>query len=506
MNSRRKFLEHAGLGMLGAALFPSLGRSADPVSRPAEKAAVRTGTDRPNVLVIVTDQQHAGMLSCTGNPWVKTPNLDRLAGGGVRFESAYCANPVCVPSRFAMFSGVMPSAIGMDCNKSDVRETPASILRNTMGTIFKRADYRTVYGGKSHFPKTGTRQPAVEAYGFEPLRQQGNEEGREELAEDCVQFFQQKQERPFLLVASFINPHDICFMAMAAAAKRKREAKSRADDAVEAALKMPDGVSEKEFFAKYCPPLPANFEVPQNEPEGLTSLDWRMFRPYVRQHWAEQDWRRHRWAYARLTERVDAQIGRVLDALREAGLEENTVVVFTSDHGDMDAAHRLEHKSMPYEEAMRVPFIVRWKGVTKGGSVDREHLVSTGLDLIPTLCDFAGVTVPPELKGRSVRKWAEGAASDEWRKTLVVENENSRILHMGRSKYVVYAKGQQREQFMDLDKDPGEMKNFSADPSYKAQLEQGRQALRDWYAAHGLDLDSRYVVTPSVATERVVNP
>jgi arylsulfatase A-like enzyme len=161
---------------------------------------------------------------------------------------------------------------------------------------------------------------------------------------------------------------------------------------------------------------------------------------------------------------------------------------------------------MPYEEAMRVPFIVRWKGVTKGGSVDREHLVSTGLDLIPTLCDFAGVTVPPELKGRSVRKWAEGAASDEWRKTLVVENENSRILHMGRSKYVVYAKGQQREQFMDLDKDPGEMKNFSADPSYKAQLEQGRQALRDWYAAHGLDLDSRYVVTPSVATERVVNP
>ena len=495
MNSRRRFLEHAGLGLLGAALFPNLGRSADPVTRPAEKAAVRTGTDRPNILVIVTDQQHAGMLSCAGNSWVKTPNLDRLAGGGVRFESAYCANPVCVPSRFAMFSGVMPSAIGMDCNKSDVRETPASILRNTMGTIFKRADYRTVYGGKSHFPKTGTRQPAVEAYGFEPLRQQGNEEGREELAEDCVKFFQQKQERPFLLVASFINPHDICFMAMAAAAKRKREAKTRADEAVETALKMPEGVSETDFYAKYCPPLPANFEIPQDEPEGLTSLDWRPFRAYVRQHWTEQDWRRHRWAYARLTERVDAQIGRVLDALRHAGLEENTVVVFTSDHGDMDAAHRLEHKSMPYEEAMRVPFIVSWKGVTKGGSVDREHLVSTGLDLIPTLCDFAGITAPPELKGRSVRKLTDGVAADDWRKTLVVENENSRILHMGRSKYVVYAKGQQREQFMDLDKDPGEMKNFSADPSYKAQLEQGRQALRAWYVTHGLELDPRYVVS-----------
>lgn len=505
MNSRRSFLEHAGLGLLGAALSPSLARSADLVARPAEKAAGRTGPTKPNILVIVTDQQHAGMLSCAGNSWVKTPHLDRLAGSGVRFEKAYCANPVCVPSRFAMFSGVMPSAIGMDCNKSDVRETPASILRNTMGTIFKRADYRTVYGGKSHFPKTGTRQNAVEAYGFEPLRQQGNEEGREELAEDCVQFFQQKQERPFLLVASFINPHDICFMAMAAAAKRKREAKSRADEAVAEALKMPDGVSEKDFFAKYCPPLPANFEIQQDEPEGLTSLDWRMFRPYVRQHWTEQDWRRHRWAYARLTERVDAQIGRVLDALRESGLEENTVVIFTSDHGDMDAAHRLEHKSMPFEEAMRVPFIVSWKGVIKGGSVDREHLVATGLDLIPTLCDFAGVTVPPELKGRSVRKLVEGPAVADWRKTLVVENENSRILHMGRTKYVVYAQGKQREQFMDLDKDPGEMKNLSADPSYRPQLEQGRQALRDWYAKHGLELDPRYVVS-GPPTEIAIKP
>lgn len=486
--SRRDFLKLAGLG---AALLPMLGRSAGPNFQSWEKSTGR----KPNILVIVTDQQHAGMLSCTGNPWVKTPNLDRLAACGVRFERAYCANPVCVPSRFTMFSGTMPSAIGMDCNKSEVRQTPPNILRNTMGTVFKRADYRTVYGGKSHFPKTGTRQNAVEAYGFEPLRQQGNEEGREELADDCVAFFQQKQAKPFLLVASFINPHDICFMAMAAAAKRKREAKGPAEAALAEAQKMPDGVSEKDFFAKICPPLPSNFEIPQNEPEGLTSLDWRMFRSYVRQHWGEQDWRRHRWAYARLTERVDAQIGRVLEALKQAGLEESTLVVFTSDHGDMDAAHRLEHKSMPYEEAMHVPFIVKWKGVTKGGGVDRDHLVSTGLDLIPTLCDFAGIATPPELKGRSVRKLVEGTQVEDWRTTLVVENENSRIVHMGRTKYVVYAQGKQREQFMDLEQDPGEMKNLAADPKYKAQVEQGRQALRAWYAAHGLALDPKYVVS-----------
>ena len=493
---RRDFLKMAGWGAVGTVLHPKLGSSADAGSDGLKKSASRAGQAKPNILVIITDQQHAGMLSCTGNAWVKTPNLDRLAGGGVRFEKAYCANPVCVPSRFTMFSGTMPSVIGMDCNKSVVHQTPARILHNTMGTVFKRADYRTVYGGKSHFPKTGTRQNAVEAYGFEPLRQQGNEEGREELAEDCVAFLQKKQERPFLLVASFINPHDICLLAMSAG-KPARAAKNndtKMGQALEEALKMPAGVSEKDFFTKYCPPLPANFEIPQNEPEGLNQLDWRPFRPYVRQHWGEQDWRRHRWAYARLTERVDAQIGHVLDALKQAGLEENTLVVFTSDHGDMDSAHRLEHKSMPYEEAMRVPFIVSWKGVTKGGGVDREHLVSTGLDLIPTLCDFAGIVAPPELKGRSVRKLVEGATVEDWRTMLVVENENSRILHMGQSKYVVYAQGKQREQFMDLDKDPGEMKNLAADPNYKAQVEQGRRALLAWYAAHGLELDPKYVV------------
>jgi choline-sulfatase len=115
--------------------------------------------------------------------------------------------------------------------------------------------------------------------------------------------------------------------------------------------------------------------------------------------------------------------------------------------------------------------------------------------LIPTLCDFAGIAAPPELKGRSVRKLVEGATVADWRTTLVVENENSRILHMGRTKYVVYAQGEQREQFMDLEQDPGEMQNLAADPKYKAQVEQGRQALRAWYAAHGLALDPKYVVS-----------
>ena len=132
---------------------------------------------------------------------------------------------------------------------------------------------------------------------------------------------------------------------------------------------------------------------------AVRSGSWKLIRQHTFQNWSVEQWRLHRWAYCRLTERVDREIGQVLQALREAGLEEKTLVVLTSDHGDMDGSHRLEHKSMFFEEAARVPFIVSLKGVTKPGLVDNQHLVSSGLDLIPTLCDFAGIKPPAGAAG-----------------------------------------------------------------------------------------------------------
>jgi arylsulfatase A-like enzyme len=109
------------------------------------------GNASPNIVLILTDQQHAGMLSCAGNPWVKTPNMDRIAAGGARFERAYCSNPVCVPSRFSMFTGVMPSVIGMEDNSEIENPVPADILFHAMGNIFRRAGYVTAYAGKPIF-------------------------------------------------------------------------------------------------------------------------------------------------------------------------------------------------------------------------------------------------------------------------------------------------------------------------------------------------------------------
>jgi len=449
-----------------------------PVSAVAEESS-STGEARPNILLIITDQQQAGMLSCAGNKYVKTPALDSLAATGTRFERAYAANPVCVPSRVSMMTGQMPSFFGMRSNDEARNQAPEASLKRAMGWAFRNAGYETVYGGKTHW----LRGMTPKSIGFTPLT--GNQ--REGLADACVEFLKARRDKPFLLVASFINPHDICYMAIDDYTKSQGKPVMYPGSNVERqrlaeALKMPDGVSREEFFQRLCPPVPANFDVPPLEPECITEqyLKARMFRYHARHDWSAEQWRRHRWAYCRLTEMVDAHIGRVLDALRSAGLEENTVVVFTSDHGDLDAAHRLEHKSILYEEAARVPLIVSRKGVTKPGRVDDEHLVSVGLDLIPTLCDYAGIDPPPGLRGRSVRALAEGREVPAWRDDVVAESQAGRMLRTDRFKYVVYESGEHREQLMDLEDDPGEMVNLAEDPKYRDVLNDHRRRLRRW--------------------------
>lgn len=437
---------------------------------------------QPNILLIITDQQYAGMLSCAGNPYVKTPAMDSLAAAGARFELAYCAAPVCVPSRFSMLTGVLPSRIEMETNedmKTCKKNVSPEILADSMGQIFSKAGYETVYGGKQHVPMT------IEATGFRDVEKNAGMK----LAETSAEFLRQPHDKPFLLVASFINPHDICLMALS---DEKTPGNIKGPKPLIEALKLPLGMTPEYFFSSVCPPLPANYAIPPGEPEAILAADKRSFRTHARNNWNDEQWRMHRWAYAKLTEVVDSEIGMVLAALRETGLDKNTLVVFVSDHGDMDASHRLEHKSVFYEESSRVPLIVSWKGVTMPGLVDKKHLVSTGLDLIPTLCDFAGIPVPPELKGRSVRPLAEGRTSPTWPKTLVAENGDSRMLRSARYKYIVYASGANREMLTDMVKDPGEMKNLALQPEFAPVLKEHRQLLKEWYRQNGETLDPKY--------------
>src|SRR6056297_1805705 len=182
----------------------------------AGKGAESTHPERPNILYIITDQQHAGMMSCAGNPYVNTPNLDQLASEGLRFGRAYAANPVCVASRFSLMTGHMPSIIDMEDNHHQDNYVPEEILQTALGTLFSGAGYQTVYAGKMHLTgaseENGHENPA--AYGFTRHITPHDHEGSDPTVEACAAFLKESHDKPFLLIASLINPHDICYMPL----------------------------------------------------------------------------------------------------------------------------------------------------------------------------------------------------------------------------------------------------------------------------------------------------
>ncbi len=443
------------------------------------KAAASEKDPRPNILFIMTDQQSASMMSCTGNPWLKTPAMDALAGSGMRFERSYACNPVCVPNRFSLQTGLMPSAIGMGQNEDSKHAAVTDEMRqNSLGNLFQRAGYDTVYGGKTHFPKPMSN---LKQMGYRDLTR----DSREGLAKACADFIQGDHEKPFFLFASFMNPHDICYMALNEYREKSGEGAIKNIDAQICADVLQQARNRSgfdDFLKTQCPPLPGNHEPPKGEPECITTsyLNVRPFRAYARDTWTETDWRLHRWVYARLTEMVDKEIGIVLEALRTSGLEDNTLIVFTSDHGDMDAAHRMEHKSVLYEESVRVPFVMSQKGRIPAGVADTKHLVSNGLDLMPTLCDYAGIDMPSGRPGKSLRPLAEGRTATEWRGHVAAESQNGRMLRTARYKYCLYDSGANREFLVDMETDPGEMKNLAHDKDHQDVLAQHRRLLRAW--------------------------
>jgi len=475
---RRDFLKTTAVGV-GAVAVPDLLKAANAEGK------------KPNIIYIFTDQQSASMMSCAGNEYLKTPAMDYIAENGVRFTRAYTTNPVCSPARVSLMTGRFPGYFRDKTGKlpRDNRGTMSiprvskEIQQTTIAAFLKKAGYELAYGGKEHLPRSLTSK----ALGFKNVTH--NE--RDELAENCAEFIRQKHDKPYFLVASFINPHDICYMAIDGltfdnpqypAGKKLNPAQRRLAEVI----KLPEGVSEEEFFAKHCPPLPENYEPQLGEPKAinkhLKASRGKSFRMRARTDYTDKDWRLHRWAYHRLTEVVDRQIQQLLDALKESGQEEDTIVIFSSDHGDMSASHRMEHKSFLYEESANVPFMVMHKGHIPGGVVNTEHLVSNGLDLLPTVCDYAGIKGVSDPRGKSLRPILEGKEVD-WRSTLGVESEVGRmVVSEDKLKYIRYDLAGVEEQILDLNKDPFETKHYTDNPEYGTRLNKLRNSFTtQWF-------------------------
>ena len=412
---------------------------------------------QPNIVFIFTDQQSACTMSCAGNADLHTPAMDELAENGTRFDLAYCTFPLCTPSRSSLMTGRMPHGMGTMRNGMPV---PDALLPTTIGRLLGGAGYHCAYGGKWHLPDAFE---IPEGFGFEKIGPFDDLR----LADGCIEYIRRDHQNPFFLVASFDNPHNICEWA--------RNQKM-------GWAMIPDVPIEQ------APALPANFAVPPYEPEMIRVVQQRNPKAHPTMNYDHDHWRRYRHAYFRLCEIVDAQIGRILRALREAGLDGDTVVIFSSDHGDGHGAHQWNQKTVLYDEVTRIPLIVRQPDAPSGG-IDRAHMVSNGLDLLPTLCDYAGFDPPHGLLGRSIRPVVEGARVGDWRDHLVTETcfaqsygpqLEGRMVRTADYKYNVYDMGMNREQLFSMNDDPGEMVDLTRHDRYRPQLEACRQLLRDW--------------------------
>jgi len=411
---------------------------------------------KPNVLFIMTDQQSYNMMSCMGNKWLSTPNMDKIANTGYRFDKTYCVNPVCMPSRFSLLTGHYASEVGVKENTQayDKARVQAIAAEDGLGMIFRKAGYETLYSGKTHL--YGTKD--LSEYGFK-INNTDPYDGPAIYAEQILSDIgRDKNSKPFLLFLSFLNPHDICYKA--GMDNRYPAGLPEANVRETARLLSFQKTLTPETYRKQIPPKAANPAPINNEHPDMVSMD------ISSRGWNDDQLDLYNWMYHRLTESVDFQIGRVLTALRNAGLEENTILVFTSDHGDMNGSHGLILKNVLFEECQRVPFIFSGKGI-KSNFVDKSTLVCNGLDFIPTICDLAGIEVPKGLPGISLMPLLTGTGKNPERKYIVTEDYNGFQITDGRYKYTIYELPGNPEILTDLKTNPGETINYALDPACK---------------------------------------
>ncbi len=426
---------------------------------------------RPNILFLMTDHTNAQALA-PGSP-CRTPHLDALAGDGVRFGRCYTTNAICSPARASLMTGLYPSTHGMwDCTHTQRREwvdVPASRF-----TYFSQelatAGYRNGYFGKWHVEQSlrlqdfgwhehdhttgGARcQPApdsrviVKTEGYPDYVLAGVDESagevRHPVFEQGIDFIRRhaRTGSPFCCFVSASEPHD-------------------------------PYIPPRRFWDMYnlgaIPLSPTLHDDPAGKPEVVARMRavWRGL--------SDDEWRRVTAAYWATITFMDSEVGRILQVLRETGQYDNTIVVFTSDHGDMLGGHGLVTKGVgtSYEEVYNIPLIIRAPGMA-GGREESGALVGM-VDLAPTLLDLCGAGAIAAAQGRSLRPVLEGRHAPAGWQDAYAEFFGQRFVYTQRIvwhanwKYVFNPGG--IDELYDLGSDPHERRNLAADPASRAVL------------------------------------
>ncbi len=452
------------------------------------------GAARPNILHIMSDQQQWGCIA-NRNP-SRTPHLNRLVQEGMLFERSYTPSAVCCPARAMILSGAYHWHNGVF---NQIHSAP-SVHRDMYPDVvlysnrLKDAGYRMGWVGKWHAswtrcpadfgyemarvggcdpavlrkydlnpdrlatPKESNRRHPIKMArwpGAQPFAMWGYEEGAEEathtrqIAETAIRMLERfaKDATPWILETHFVDPHDPYFPL-------------------------------KQYLDRYDPrsiPVPKSFNDSFAGKPGMharESASWG--------HMTEQDYRQGRACYYASVEQLDAQIGRMLDALDNTGQAHNTMVVFTTDHGDLCGNHRMWIKGwMPYEEAYRVPMVIRWPGHVPAGSISK-HLVQTH-DLAHTYVAAAGARALPYPDGRALQPLFADAAAASWPDQILCAFYGGEFLYTQRiaitQRFKYVFNGFDIDEFYDLEHDPEEMHNAVADVSYAKYADDMRARL-----------------------------
>lgn len=441
-------------------------------------------TKHPNILYVFADQLRYDALGCNGNGKAQTPNIDRFARQSASFLNAVVNTPVCTAHRASFLTGKHTTSHGMVIN--ELRMNPN---QRCLGHMLTDAGYNTAYIGKwhlyadelgSHYEPRNSFVPRGphrlgfdgewKAYNFhhenfsppayyhaetpEKITYGPGEYEPTVQTDQAIDFIQRAardpQGRPFSLVLSYGPPHDPW---------------------------GPDNVPERywRLFADMAFPNPPNYRDTDDAPYRDK---WASLSPQERQEL--ESWRR---GYHAQVASVDAEFGRLLVGLEEAGLAEDTIVVFTSDHGEMFGAQGRRAKLIFYEEAAHVPFLMRWPGQIPAGS--RPDTCFSTVDILPTLAGLAGLAIPDDVEGMDLSRRAKGQAGPEPEMTLLQgcgataiweDGHEWRAVRDKRYTYGVYLLDG-KELLFDNIADPYQLSNLAGDPRFGAEKSRLRQGM-----------------------------
>lgn len=435
---------------------------------------------QPNILLIMSDEHNAAVAGPYGNAIARTPALDGLAERGVTFEGCYCNSPLCVPSRLSFTTGKYVSRVGAWNNNSELpsRDYPS------LPRVLNAAGYESFLCGKQHYARDrrygfteigGNANNHVKGGGT--VRRDPDDYGAQEGLSPRYDDFHPGDDSPVLRrdravtagVGDFLRARDL-------------DARPFFLFAGYLAPHFPLIVPE-EYWRRYEGEIP-----PPEIPKGHLAAQPRNYQ-HLRTGFRALDVppeivRRGRELYYGLTEWVDNEIGTVLATLADSALADDTVVIYTADHGENLGEHGLWWKNTMYEHAARVPLIVSWPARWAGGQ--RRMGACSLVDLVQTIAALGGTTTPDDWDGDSLLPWLDDAGAG-WKDLAVSEYYGHNIasgyamVRSGRYKYVYHTAPDERHpaerELYDLQADPGEFTNLAARPEHRERIEQLHAAL-----------------------------